>query len=148
MNKKGFLLVEILMGLLLLGIIAITCMPILNIGIDNIRMTKDKMDMLLIAESIIEQIKAFDYSWTDDEYVLDMNLQMLIDMLSNSDTIVIRLPLDNNNQEFDYYCTLYKKNSSDNLWELNVEIAPIKECRRIKNINLKTIISAPKRGEV
>ncbi|CCQ95984.1 hypothetical protein CULT_340029 [[Clostridium] ultunense Esp] len=148
MNKKGFLLVEILMGLFLLGIIAITCLPILNIGIDNIRMTKDKMDMLLIAESIIEQIKAFDYSWTDDEYVLDMNLQMLIDMFNDSDTIVIRLPLGNNNQEFDYYCTIYKENNSDDLWELNVEVVPIKESKRIKNVNIKTFVSIPKKDEV
>ena len=37
------------------------------------RMAKHKMEMLLIAESTIEQIKAFDYSWSDEEYIFDID---------------------------------------------------------------------------
>ncbi|MCF6465631.1 hypothetical protein [Clostridium sp. Cult2] len=143
MNKKGFLLAETIMGLFLLGVIAVSCLPILNTAIDNMRIAKHKMEMLFIAESTIEQIKAFDYSWTDEEHIFDMSLKVLIDTLHDSDAIAVRLPLDNKSEEYKYFCTIYKKNNSISLWELEIEVAPYKDNKKIKSIEILTFIPVP-----
>ena len=86
MRKKGFLLIGVLMGLFLLGLITVTCLPILNTTSNNLKLAKDKMDMVFIAESTIEQIKAFDYSRTkEDEYLYGMGLVELIQILKDED---------------------------------------------------------------
>ena len=148
MDKKGFLLIEALMGLFLLAIIAVTCLPILNTGVNNIRMTKEKMEMLLMAESIIEQIKAFDYSWEDDKYLFDMSLSTLIDILNGSDNISVKLPLDCKNLKSDYYCIIDKENIGDELWKLHVLLTSKDINSRIKNIDIVAFVPVPKRVEI
>lgn len=144
MNNKGFLFTESLMGLFLIGIIAVSCLPILNTALGNIKKTKDKMNMLLIAESTIEQIKSFDYNWTDEEYIFDMNIEELIEIFIVSEAIAIRLPF-NNNQEYDYQCIIYKENSSKDLWKIQVEVASCQGNKRIKTVDLLTFVPIPKK---
>lgn len=148
MDKKGFLLIEALMGIFLLGIIVVTCLPILNTGVNNIRMTKEKMQMLLMAESIIEQVKAFDYSWEDDEYLFDISLSTLIDILNDSDNVSVKLPLDCEDQNSDYYCIIDKKNAGDGLWKLRVILTPKDINSRIKSIDIVAFVPVPKRDEI
>ena len=42
MNNKGFTFIEILVGLFLLGLITVTCYPILNTSIHNLQLSKIK----------------------------------------------------------------------------------------------------------
>ena len=105
------------MGLFLFGIVTTTCLPILNTSLNNLRLTKNKMDMVFIVESTIEQIKSFNYnSYDEDEYLFDMKLIDLIDILKEEDLVTIVLPLDMKENSFPYICTIYKENNCNNLW--------------------------------
>ena len=80
MNNKGFLLIQNLLGLFLLGLVVLVCLSTLNSAIYNLGLTKTKMEMIYTAESIIEQIKSFDYNNTEDtEFIFDMQLIELIE---------------------------------------------------------------------
>ena len=148
MREKGFLLIEVLMGLFLLGLITVTCLPILNTASNNLRLTKDKMDMVFIAESTIEHIKSFDYSRTkEDEYLYGIRLIELIQILKDEDPATIALSLDVGDNNFKYFCTIYKENSSKDLWKLWVEILPFEEGRRISSVKIKAFMPIPQENE-
>lgn len=143
MNKKGFLLVEVLMGLFLLGIVSITCLPILNTALNNLRLVENKMDMTFIAESTIEQLKAFNYNQHyENEYLFDMKLTDLIFLLKGNDVAQITLPLEEPYSPSPYRCTIYKENRGDKLWQIEVEVSHSKE-EKINNIRMVTIMVIP-----
>ncbi|NMB27324.1 MAG: hypothetical protein GX987_04655 [Tissierellia bacterium] len=148
MGERGFLLIEILMGLFLLGLITVTCLPILNTASNNLRLTKDKMDILFIAESTIEHIKSFDYSRTkEDEYLHGVRLTELIDILRDEDPAIIELPLNIGDNNFKYLCTIYKENDSENLWKIWVKVLPFEEGRRISNVEIMAFMPIPQEDE-
>jgi hypothetical protein len=144
MDRKGFLLIEVLMGLFLLGLITVTCLPILNTALNNIILVKEKMDMLFFAESTIEQLKSFNYDLTNrDEYLFDMQLRDLIDILKEEDTVTITLPLNIEDDFYPYRCTIYKENDSKNLWKICTEVFPFDNNKKISNIKVVTIMPIP-----
>ena len=144
MNKKGFLLIEVLLGLFLFGIIAVSCLPILNTSLNNLRFTKDKMDMVFMVESTMEQIKSFDYNLTnDDKYLFDMKLKEVIRILREEDPVTITLPLDLEDNKFPYKCTIYKEDKGKNLWSIEVEISTLKDEQRVKDVKVVTIVPIP-----
>ena len=145
MNKKGFLLVEVLMGLFLLGIINVTCLPILSTAMHNMILSKQKIDMLFIAESTIEQIKSFDYSQPNEQWLFDIRLNELIDMFNDKDSVNISLPLDRENSSYKYNCTIHKENNSNDLWEIRAEVSPIKKEKKIKDVTIIAFVSAHKK---
>ena len=148
MREKGFLLIEVLMGLFLLGLITVTCLPILNTASNNLRLVKDKMDMLFIAQSTVEHIKSFDYNRTkEDEYLHGVRLIELIDILKDEDPATIELPLDICDNNFKYLCTIYKENNSKNLWKIWVKVLPFEEERGISNVEIVAFMPIPKDEE-
>ena len=146
MNKSGFLLIHTLLGLFLLGLVTVTCLPILDTALNNFGLVNIKMDMIYIAESIIEQIKSFDYdNMVEEEFIFDLQLVKLIEILEEKSQVDICLPLNLDEEEYKYFCKIHKS-EVDNLWEIEVNISPIKEVRGIKDVNLKAILPIPKKG--
>ncbi|GFN35462.1 type IV pilus modification PilV family protein [Tepidimicrobium xylanilyticum] len=143
-NSKGFSLIELLLGIFLTGIIVITFFPIINTSLNNIYLAKEKVLMLLEIESIIERIKAYDYL-DQNEYIFDMKIEDLINILCSADNISIILPLDNDDMAYEYSCKIYKKNRGDQIWELSVELKHGKNTK-IKEMDVITIIFAPTKG--
>lgn len=149
MNIKGFLLIEVLMGLFLLGLIAVTCLPILSTASHNLKLTKDRIDMLFTAESIIEQIKSFDYNWIrEDEYLYDMQLIELIERLEEDDFVTIRLPLDIETTNSRYLCIISKENYSEDLWKIEVEVTSFEEEKRITNVKIMACMETPTKNDI
>ena len=68
---------------------------------------------------------------------------MLIDILNNTDTISVRLPLDNDNQDYNYYCTINKRNNCKDLWEIQIEIGTKDNKNKINSIDIFTLITVP-----
>jgi type II secretory pathway pseudopilin PulG len=148
MGEKGFLLIEVLIGLFLFGIIVVICLPILGNSLGNIRLVKTKMDMVYVAESTMEQIKSFDYNFLKgDEYIFDMLLIELIDILMEGDSTSITLPLDEKDGSSLYTCTIYKENYDKNLWKVWIEVSPLEEANKIKNVKVVTIMPIPSQEE-
>ena len=144
MGEKGFLLIEVLIGLFLFGIIVVICLPILGNSLGNIRLVKTKMDMVYVAESTMEQIKSFDYNFLKgDEYIFDMLLIELIDILMEGDSTSITLPLDEKDGSSLYTCTIYKENYDKSLWKVWIEVSPLEEANKIRNVKVVTIMPIP-----
>lgn len=144
MNKKGFILIEVLMGLTLLAIVTITCLPILNTALNNLMLAKEKTKMIFIAESIIEEIKSFDYNLTDEgEYLFDIQFVELINKLNNETLVTIKLPLDVESIKFKYICIINKESKFEDLWKIQVEVSLREDRGRIKNVNIISYIPRP-----
>ena len=144
MNNKGFLLIQNLLGLFLLGLVVLVCLSTLNSAIYNLGLTKTKMEMIYTAESIIEQIKSFDYNNTEDtEFIFDMQLIELIETLKKQEEASIFLPLDMENLEYKYICHIYKI-EKDNLWEVMISITSKNEVKNINNVEIMALLPIPK----
>lgn len=149
MREKGFLLIEVLTGLFVLGLITVTCLPILNATLYNLELIKYKMDMVFIAESTIEQIKAFDYNKTgEDEYLYGIELVELIQMLKDEDPAVITLPLNIDHENFKYTCAIYKENNNESLWKIRVKVLSFERERNIKDVEIQAFMPIPQEEDI
>lgn len=143
MNKKGFILIEVIVGLVLLAIVAMTCLPIFMTAKSSLTRAKDKTQMIFIAESTIEQIAAFNPNYIDeDEYLFDIQPQELINILKLEPLVRLELPLDLENEEFNYSCIIIKEEKFKGIWEIEVEVFLKKE-RDKNNVNIKVYIPSP-----
>lgn len=109
--KKGYFFIEILVGLSILGLIATTTLPILNMSIDNFNRIKDKSEMNYIAEYVIEKFK------TKDDYILELMSQLEgLPMVDYKDDSIDNLK---------YICSIIKTSNSDKLLEFKVRVNKI-----------------------
>lgn len=136
MDNKGFTLIEVILALFLLGIIVATFLPLINTALVNIKLTNERYHMILLAESIIEQLINFNYEGSENIYILDMKLVDIIDMLCESDEVNISLPKNRKNEQWNYTCNIYKNNFNENLWDITVKISYHGE-KRIKDVVLQ-----------
>lgn len=136
MDNKGFTLIEVILALFLLGIIVATFLPLINTALVNIKLTNERYHMILLAESIIEQLINFNYEGSENIYILDMKLVDIIDMLCESDEVNISLPKTRKNEQGNYTCNIYKNNFNENLWDITVKISYDGE-KRIKDVVLQ-----------
>ncbi len=148
MNNKGFTFIEILVGLFLLGLITVTCYPILNTSIHNLQLSKNKMEMINIVESTIEQLKSFSYDKTkEDEYLFDMQLISLMNELVDKESVVINLPLDKNSKQWKYICTIYKEEKAPNFWEIIVSVSFVNNEKRVNDVTIQAFMPIPPKQE-
>lgn len=142
MNNKGFTLIEAILGLSLLGIIVVTLLPLINATLENINKSNERMHMVLLAESIMEQIKYFKYDNYQDTYILDVSIADLVGWLSNSDNVNINLPKDKESLKFSYECDIYKTSINDKLWHIKIVICSNRE-KRIRDVVFQAVIEKP-----
>ncbi|NLX62927.1 MAG: hypothetical protein GXZ06_10605 [Tissierellia bacterium] len=138
LKKTGFLLIESLMGIFLLSIITVSCLPLITSHLYNIRLNKKKAEMVYVLESSMEKIINYNLEFPNDEYIMDVPVGEIIDIFINKDSATINLPLmDKDN--WDYLLNIYKENINDRLWRVQMEISHKGE-KRIKNVTLQSII--------
>jgi len=142
MNNKGFALIEIMLGLSLLGIIAAIFLPLINTTLGNINKANERIHMVLLAESIMEQMKYFKFDSYQDAYIFDVNIVDLMNWLSNSDDVNINLPENKEGQEFSYTCDIYKSSINDKLWHIKIAVNYNRE-KKVENVVLQSIIENP-----
>lgn len=138
LDKKGFLFINVLMGLFLLSIIVVSCLPLINTSLDNIRLTKIKTKMVYIVESAMEKIMNYNPRYPDEEYILDTAVSELIDVFVKNEKITIELPLEDE-ENWNYSLRIIKDNISDQLWNITMEIS-FKEEKKVNNVVLQSII--------
>lgn len=140
MLKKGFSLIESLMGLFLLSLIAVSCLPLITSLLDNMRLNSEKDEMVFVLESSMEKIINYNVEYPNEEYILDTPVSEIIDMLMKNNDITVKLPLKANDT-CKYSLTISKHNidGSDRLWKICMEIVHKGE-KRLNNVTLQAII--------
>ncbi len=118
MNKKGFTLVETMLGLFLLGLISVTVLPIINSSFIKLRNHKTKMEMIYIGEMAIERIKGFNEDNTSNISIFDRDVSEIIELFRTHSSIEIALP--NKENEEIYSLKITKNQKSDSLWMISV----------------------------
>lgn len=132
MKKKGFTLVEVIMGLFLLGLISITILPIINTSFMRLKNHSIRVKMVYIGESIIENIKAYDIESNSDLFICGTSLEEIIQGLRDEDDFSMDLNYYECNNEFT--AKLTKTNTSGELWLLTVLVSCNTERNNIKDV--------------
>jgi type II secretory pathway pseudopilin PulG len=144
MNRRGFILLEVLLGMFLLGIISVTFFPIINSAQNNLYLLETKNDMKYFAETVLERIKAFEFDSENDEYILDMRLKILMERFCRETTAEVELPIFDR-EEYKYLIKINKINQNENLWKIRVNITSKENSERIKDVVLEAYVPKPKR---
>lgn len=117
-NKRGFTLVETMMGLFLLGLIAVIVLPIINSSFIKLRNHRTKMEMIYIGEMAVEKIKAFNEDSTSEVFIYDTRVFELIELFRLHDYIETSIPIKTDNEK--YSLKIIKDKKSEYLWTLSI----------------------------
>lgn len=130
--KRGFTLVETILGLCLLGLITVTVLPIINSSLNRIRNHNTKIEMIYLGEMVIEKIKAFDIEKGVDMFIYDTKVVDIIELFKTESKIELTLPQNKTEEKF--IIKLTKKEKSERLWELTVFVYEDKEGSNVSNV--------------
>lgn len=144
MGKKGFLLVRVLMGLSLLGIVAVCFLPIFIVLTNNYYLIETKYEMKYLGEEIVEKIKSYDSDIENDDSILDARVEEIINCLDQSKIVNISLPFDKKNGDYKYIVNIHKENINENLWAVDIEVKLKDDGNKINSIVYRTYIPNPK----
>lgn len=133
--KKGFTLIEVIMGLFLLGLITVTVLPLVNGIFFNFQKQKDKYNMIYTAEMAIEKIKAYDCDVDlNNIFIYDVDVGQLIQEFKSNDYVEINL----DSEDYEYPVKIIKDNKSDSLWIIRVQV--YKNGGKLDNVELKAYV--------
>lgn len=138
MKRNGFTLIEVILSLFLLGIISIIVLPSIQNSFSNGMKNKERSEMIYIAESTLEKLKAFKIN-SSSLYVYDMSVEDIIDQFKDSEKVDISLPILRNSER--YIIEISKDIKGDNLWIVYVDVFYPE--KRDVNVNFKAYL--PKR---
>lgn len=144
MNKSGYLLIETLMGLAILGLVSVTFLPIFTCAFNNFYLLEIKDQMKYCGETIMERIKSFDYLESSHEYILDMKLTDIMNLFYEQNSVNLSLPISEH-CEYKYKVKLEKENIGDSLWSVDVIIISKGHPERLKNVVFKSLLPKPKK---
>lgn len=136
--RKGFTLIEAIIGICLLGLVAVTVIPIINSAFAGFYKQRIKAEMIYVGESTIEKIKSYNVDKSSDIYIYDTNVSEIIDLFRLADTVEINLPKDKNNGE--YLIDIIKEQKSSKLWTISVEVSEQKEGSSINHATYKAYL--------
>lgn len=140
MNKEGFSLIDVIIGLFLLGLMSVTILPIISSSFINLSRNNIKMEMNYIGEMAIERIKAFNEGSPSNMHIYDVDMIEIIDLFRTNDTIQITLPREDSGEK--YLLKINKDQQSDNLWKITVYVYHNKEGSNINNVEYKAYLLA------
>ncbi len=132
MDRKGFTLVESILGLFLLGLIGVTTLPIIHSSLIIFKNHNIRLEMMYIGEMTIEKIKAYNIDSESDLYIYDVAVSELIELFNRNNSIEIDLPKKENNEKFSL--KIIKDEKLDSLWMLSVYVYHNKEGSNISNV--------------
>lgn len=114
--KKGFTLIEVMLGLFLLGLITVSVLPITNGAFFNLQKQKNSYDMVYAAEMIIEKLKAYDGNSSSKSYIFDVEISQIIEEFRGNNYVEVNF----DEEEYEYPIKLIKNDKSDLLWTIMV----------------------------
>lgn len=126
MKRRGFSLVEVLVGLSLLGLISVTAIPMLTFSFNNFTRVKARSEMCFIGEMVVEKFK------TDSVIILDY-----LNQLESSDSIEY---IDDNFDKDKYSCTIYKIENRTRLIDIKVKVK-----EQVSSSYVEYMVSIPKK---
>ena len=136
-KKKGFTLIEAIIGIGLLGLISVTTLPIMTTSFINLKNHNIKMEMNYIGEVVIERIKAFDEE-SLDLYLYDIKISEIVEKFSLTNKTDFSKSINKDGEPF--LIKLIKKNHSDKIWKIHVYIYHDKEGSNIGHVEYKIYI--------
>ncbi len=109
MKNRGFILVDILTGLFLIGLITVVSLPLISSSHSNYIKIKTTTEMNYLGESIYERL------CSNDDYS-----RVLIEQLATNDEVIFN---DLNSEYLGKYISKIEKiNQEDNFFEINIII--------------------------
>ena len=136
MERRGFTLVEVLLGLFLLGLISVTVLPIVTSSLMNISKSKIKMEMNYVGEMAIERIKAYNEESSRDLYIFDKKVSEIVEYfrIPGPGEISISEKMDNGK----YLLKIVKDQRSDVLWKISVYVYHDEKGSNLNHVEYKT----------
>lgn len=119
LSKKGFTLIESMLGLFLLGLIAVNILPIANLSFIRFKNQKTKMEMIYIGEMAMEKIKAFNMDGNSDLFIYDASVSEIIEAFKENNSIEILVPKERKKCE-KYFLKICKTQKSASLWKVSI----------------------------
>lgn len=107
MKRKAYSLVEILVGLFILGLITTTVMPIIHTSFNSLGRAGEKMEMLHLAEEVAENLRG-----------KPENYQALLEELEEKEKVTFTDLSEKYREK--YGCQLIDMGSSDKFWKLKI----------------------------
>lgn len=137
-KKRGFTLIESLMGLSLLGLISVIILPIVNSSFLIFNNHNIKLEMMYIGEMTVEKIKAFDIDSASSDYIYDTQVTEIIDLFKDNSNAEITIPKNQNNEK--YLIKVIKKDKSESLWIIQVLVYQNKKGGSISHVEYKAYL--------
>lgn len=137
-KKRGFTLIETLMGLSLLGLISVIILPIVNSSFLIFNNHNIKLEMIYAGERTIEKIKAFDINIGSSDEIYDTQVSEIIDLFKANNTVEIIIPKKENSEK--YFIKIIKKDKSEGLWMINVYVYQNKKGGSIGHVEYKAYL--------
>ena len=127
MKRKGFTLIEVIMGLFLIGLIATILMPIVQNSIGNYNKVKERQQMLYLCEMVVERLRAKDSNLDSIFQDLEDNNQIIISTIGETDL-------------GKYKCSISKTKETTIFMNLDVRIYIDSEMGSSQYVEYKTVI--------
>lgn len=127
MKRKGLTLIELIMGVFLLGLVSTVTFPIIQNSIGNYNRIKERQHMYYLCEMVVERLRA-----------KDKNLESIfIDLETNNEITVSNIGLTDLEK---YKCRITKTKENDLFMNLDVRIYIDNEMRNSHYVEYKTVI--------
>lgn len=127
MNRKGFTLIEVIVGLFLVGLVSVVSFPIIQNSINNYNKVQESQHMFYLCEMVVERLRAKDSSLDEIFNELEGNSEIIVSTISTID-------LEN------YKCKITKTKDTDLFMNLDVRIYIDNEMRDSQFVEYKTVI--------
>lgn len=119
MKKKGFTLIEAIIGLFLLGIIALTIIPIINSTYNMVSRNKLQLEMIYIGEMTVEKLKAFKEGSKEELYIYNTRVSYIVDSFSRGSSSFTIYSEDEKN----YKIKIDKEDKNESIWAIHVVVS-------------------------
>lgn len=105
--------------------------------------------MGFLAETILENIKGFGCGVSCEKYILDIKLEELMDMLNVDGKVVVKLPLNEENNKrnvnYPYLATITKDDIDIKLWKVSIKVEEYNKGEEGANVLYETYMHKPKK---
>lgn len=136
MKKNGFTLVEVLLGLFLLGLISVTVLPIVTSSLMNIGKSKIKMELNYIGEMAIERIKSYNEESATELYIFDKKVSEIVELFRKPGSIELSISQNKGGER--YLLKIIKDQRTDILWKISVYVYHDEEGSNLDHVEYKT----------
>lgn len=127
MKRKGFTLIEVIVGLFLLGLVSTVGFPIIQNSLGNYNRVNDRQHMYYLCEMVVERLRSKDTTLDDIFTELETSSEVNVSTIGATDL-------------GKYKCRITKTKETEILMSLDVRISVDNEMRDSQFVEYKTVI--------